>query len=86
MKIFDGTDTKSLTLYPPYRPILDVDTPLWVDLEEESNNQPLLTIGRDLTFKNQTEDDTIYSFISKPLLVTKHAYQILYNTLSKLEQ
>ena len=86
MTIFDGTDTKSLTLYPPYRPISDVDTPLWVDLEEEENTQPFLTIGRDLTFKNETEDDTIYSFISKPLSITKHAYQILDNTLSKLEQ
>ena len=63
MIIFDGTDTKSLTLYPPYRPISDVDTPLWVDLEEEENAQPFVSIGRELTFKNETEDDTINSFL-----------------------
>ena len=86
MTISDGTETKSLTSYPPTRPSSYTDTPLWVDLEEEENAQSLLSIGRAFTYKNETEDDTICSFISEPMYVTKHAFQILDNTLSELEQ
>ena len=86
MAISNGTNTKILTLYPPSRPSPDTDTPLWVDLEEEENAQSLLSIGRAFTYKNETEDDTICSFVSEPMSVTKHAYQILDITLSELEQ
>ena len=47
-----------MTLYPPSRPILEVETPLWMDMEEEEGIQPLLMIGKALTFKDETEDDT----------------------------
>ena len=42
-----------------------------MNLEEEEYIHPLLTIGRALTFKTETEDDTIYNFISDPTPVTK---------------
>ena len=74
MTISNGTDKKKLTLYPPARPSSDVETPLWMDLEEEKGTQPLLKIERALTFKNEIEDDTICSFISDPMSVTKNAY------------
>ena len=51
MTILDGNDTKILTLYPPARPSLEDETPVWMDLEEEEGVQPLLTIGKELTFK-----------------------------------
>ena len=86
MTIFDGTDLKSLTLYLPSKPSLDAETPLWVELEEEESTQPLLAIGRDLTFKNKIEDDMIISFISEPMSSTQHTYHILDSTMSKLEQ
>ena len=54
-------------------------------MEEEENVQPMLSIGRALTFKNETEDDTIYSFITESMSITKHSYQVLDNTLSELE-
>ena len=54
MTVSDGTETKSLTLYPKYQPILEAKTPLWVELEEEYVVQPLLTIGKALTFKDET--------------------------------
>ena len=59
---------------------------MWVELEEEESTQPLLAIGRDLTFKTETEDDTIINFINEPMEATQHAYYIMYNTMSKLEQ
>ena len=59
---------------------------MWVELEEEESTQPLLAIGRDLTFKNKIEDDTIISFISEPMSSTQHTYHILDSTMSKLEQ
>ena len=66
MTIFNGSAIKILTLCRPARQSLDAEIPLWIDLEEEEDIQPLLTIGRALTFKTKTEDDTIYNFISKP--------------------
>ena len=87
MTISDGMDTKNLTLYPPARPSLEADTSLWIEQEEEEEEvQPLLTIGRALTFKNETEDDTIINFISEPTSVNREAYQILNTTLAKEEQ
>ena len=57
-----------------------------MDLEEEEGTQALLKIGRALTFKIETEDATICSFISEPMYVTRKAYQILNNTLKEREQ
>ena len=51
MTISDGVAIKNLTLYPPVRPISDIEIPLWMHYEEEEDIQPLLTIGRALTFK-----------------------------------
>ena len=54
--------------------------------EEEEGVQPLLTIGKALTFKDETEDDAINNFISEPTSVNKEVYQILNITLGKEEQ
>ena len=83
MTISDGIETKKLTLYPLARPSLEVETPLWMELEEEEGIQPLLTIGKALTFKDETEDDAINSFISEPTSVNKQIYQILNSTLGE---
>ena len=45
----------------------------------------MLTIGKALTFKDETEDDAINSFISDPTSVNKQIYQILHNTLGEEE-
>ena len=74
MTISDGIETKILTLYPLARPSLEVETPLWMELEEEDGLQPLLTIGKALTFKDETKDSDINSFISEPTSVNKHVY------------
>ena len=83
MTIFDGSTIKNLTLYPPSRPILDVGTPLWMDLEEKEDIHPLLTIGRALTFKTEIEDDTMCNYITKPTSITKRSYHILDSTLKE---
>ena len=54
-----------------------------MDLEEEEGIQTLLTIGKALTFKDETQDDTINS---EPTSVNKHVYQILCSTLGEEEQ
>ena len=74
-----------MTLYPPSRLSLNIETLLWMDLVEEEDIQPLLTIGRALNFKTETKDDTIYNFISDPTSITKRAYHILNNTLKERE-
>ena len=83
MTISDGTEMKNLTLYPPDRPSLESETPLWMKLEEEEGVQPLLTVGKALTFKDDTEDDAINSFISEPTSINKQIYQILNSTLGE---
>ena len=62
--ISDGTEIKKLTLYPTARPSLEDEIPLWMEPEEEEGVQPLLMIGKALTFKDETEDDAIDNFIS----------------------
>ena len=57
-----------------------------MELEEEEGVQPLLTIGKALTFKDETKDDAINSCISEPTSVNKQIYQILNRTLGEEEQ
>ena len=54
--------------------------------EEEEGIQPLLTIGKALTFKDETEDDAINNFISEPTSVNKEIYQILNINLGEKKQ
>ena len=75
-----------MILYPPTIPISDIEIPLWMDLKEEEGTQPLLMIGRPLTFKTKTQKDTICNFISEPTSVTRQAYQIMNITLKEQEQ
>ena len=86
MAISDGTEMKNITLYPPARPSLEAETPLWVEIEEEEGVQPLLKIGKALTFKDETEDDSINSFISEPTSFNKQIYQVLNSALGEKEQ
>ena len=74
MTISDQTETEILSLYPQDRPSLEDKTTLWMELEEEYGVQPMLTIGKALTFKYETEDDAINSFINEPTSVNKHVY------------
>ena len=54
--------------------------------EEEEGVHPLLTIGKLLTFKDETKDDAINNFINKPTSFNTEVYQILNITLGKEEQ
>ena len=76
MLISNGSSKKIFVLYPPARPNLVAcpkeapeECPLWVDYEEEYENvRPILTIEKALRFQNETEDETINTFISCPNL------------------
>jgi hypothetical protein len=76
MTISDGYDTKKLTLYPHATPSVEPKNSLWMDLEDEST-LPVLTIGKSLSFKDETEDELINSFISDPSVVTQNTYHRL---------
>ena len=71
MTISYGTEIKNLTLYPLPRPSLEAETSLWMEPEEEEDVQPLLMIGKDLTFTDETKDDAINNIITKPTSVNK---------------
>jgi hypothetical protein len=53
MTIYDGYDTKNLTLYPHATPSAKPKKYLWMDTEDESA-LPMLTIGKALSFKDKT--------------------------------
>ena len=57
-----------------------------MELEEEYEVQPLLTIGKALNFKDETKDDAINSFINDPTSINVHVYQILNSTLDEEKQ
>jgi hypothetical protein len=76
MTIFDGYDTKKLTLYPHATPSVEPGNSLWMDIEDEST-LPMLTIGKSLSFKDETEDEIINSFISDPSTITPNTYHQL---------
>ena len=86
MTISDGTETKNLTLYPLAQLSLEAETPLWMELEEEEGVHPLLMIGKELTFKDETKGDAINNLISEPTSINKKIYQILNATLGEEEQ
>jgi hypothetical protein len=67
MTISHGTSTKQLTLYPPAKPNIDLETPLWVDGEEsdeEGESHQVLSIDQYLAIRDKTEDDEINDFIA----------------------
>jgi hypothetical protein len=76
MTIFDGYDTKKLTLYPHATPSVEPENYLWMDLEDEST-MLVLTIGKSMSFKDETEDELINIFISDPSVVTQNTYHRL---------
>jgi hypothetical protein len=69
MSIFDGYDTKKLTLYPHATPSVEPKNSFWMELEDESA-LPVITIGKSPSFKEDIEDELINSFISDPSVVT----------------
>ena len=69
MTIYNGQETKQLTLYPHSTPMINNDNSVWVDYEDEKT-QPILTIGQALTFKDSNKDELISSFISEPSSVS----------------
>ena len=86
MTISDGTEIKYLTLYSLARPSLEAETPLWMEPGEEEGVQPLLTIWKALTFKDETKDDEINNLINEPTSINKEIYQNLNITLCEEEQ
>ena len=54
--------------------------------EEEEGVQPLLIVGKALTFKDETEYDAINNLISEPTSINKKIYEILNTTLGEEEQ
>jgi hypothetical protein len=67
MTISHGTSTKKLTLYPPAKPNIDFETPLWADGEdsdEEGEAHQVLSIDQYLAIREKIEDDEINDFIA----------------------
>jgi hypothetical protein len=85
MTISDGYDTKKLTLYPHATPSAEPENSLWMDTEAESA-LPVLTIGKALSFKDETEDELINYFICDPSVVTQHTHHQLIRVFDPMAQ
>jgi hypothetical protein len=85
MTISDGYDTKKLTLYPHATPSVEPEKSLWLDTEAE-NDLPVLTIGKALSFKDDTEDELINCFICDPFVVTQHTHHQLIRVFDPMAQ
>jgi hypothetical protein len=62
---------KKITLYPHATPSMEPENYLWMDIEDESALH-VLTIGKSLSFKDETEDELINYFICDPFAVTQN--------------
>lgn len=86
MTIFQGQSLKKLNLYPLSKPLLKVDEPFWIDLEEENtlckdDVQHVLTIKRTLALKFLDENIMMSNYM-KNLFIPK--YSKLGNGLTNL--
>ena len=55
---------------------------MWVGFEED-DTLLILTIGKDLQFKDEIEDDSINSFISSPSSVSSPTFQSLHVVMTE---
>jgi hypothetical protein len=85
MTIMDGYDTKKLTLYPHATPSVEPENSLWMDIEDGSA-LPMLTIGKALSFKDETEDELINFFICDPSTVTQNTHHRLIRVFDPMAQ
>jgi hypothetical protein len=85
MTIFDGCDTKKLTLYPHATPSAEPENSLWMDTEDGSA-LPVLTIGKAMSFKDEKEDELINCFICDPSVVTQNTHHRLIRVFDPMAQ
>jgi len=67
MTISHGTSTKKVTLYPPSKPSIYLEKPLWVDGEDsdqERESHQVLSIDQYLAIRDKTKDGEINNFIA----------------------
>lgn len=83
MLIYDGSSTKNLVNYPPAEPTRTMESPLWDEYEPEYEDIcQILTIGKDLTFKYETKDVDINTFINNPNSASHPIQQLLEGVMS----
>ena len=85
MTISNGVTTQKLVLYPPAQPSPILKNPLWVGFNED-DTLSVLTIGKALQFKDETEDDSINSFIGRPSSVSSPTFQSLHAVMTESTQ
>jgi hypothetical protein len=85
MTISDDYNTKRLTLYPHATPSAKPKISLWMDTEDESA-LPMLTIGKSLSFKDETEDELINCFICDSSIVTWNTHHRLIRVFNPIVQ
>jgi hypothetical protein len=78
MTISYGDATKKLTIYPPTKPSSNHEIPLWVENEDndEENIQQLFMVDLSLVFKEKYDDDLICDAIIDPKSHTNDVVQM----------
>lgn len=82
MTISHADFMNNLTLYPPTKPILVCEDPIWDNIEYECDlTRLLLTIEKSITYKTKTKDDIISTCINNPSYVSWHVHQLIETTI-----
>jgi hypothetical protein len=85
MTLFDGYNTKKMTLYHHATPSEEPANSLWMDTEDESA-LPVLTIGKSLSFKDETEEKLINFFICDSSSITRNMHHRLIRVFDPIIQ
>jgi hypothetical protein len=67
-----------LTIYPPTKPNIDLETPLWAkeeDSDEEGESHQVLSINRYLSIRHKTKNDEINDFIASSSSKNSHVLE-----------
>jgi hypothetical protein len=61
MTISHRNYTKNITLYPSTKPSLELEISPWIEDSDEESTYPLLSLDQALTFRQNNEDDFIFT-------------------------
>jgi len=66
MTISHENSTKKLTLYSLAKTSLELENSLWIEDNDGESTQPLLSLDQPSTFRQDTKDDFICTYIAHP--------------------
>lgn len=86
MTISHGNSTKIITLYPLAKSSFGLKNSPWIEDNDEETIQLVLTLDKAYTFRRNTKDDLIFTFIVYPHTIRHPNYPSLGHILRRCSQ